>query len=262
MSIVRPLIDDLQVSPEQIRYLAKNYNTLEYSEELRAMLKTVFKDVDFSKYSKIMLHRCLNDSLITKYAGEVALKYHLFCRAARKKLVAAFETKVQDSRLDFLTVNGVSISFEIKSELDNLDKLLKQSANYIKVFEYNYVVIDARHKKNALNMLPPSYGVWYFAGGKRIVERKALWNDCIDSNAQLNMLTKRELNKAFGLNSRMEIKNRFTDHAINEHFKEALKSRYRSRWNFLVQHRNDILPIDLQFFFNRNIDPDLIYNYG
>jgi hypothetical protein len=263
MSIKGAFIDDIQLSREQIRYLVKNYNTLEYSQTLRTLLNTVFKDVDFSCYSKVMLHRHLNDFLTSNYSGEFVLKYLLFRRAATKRLVAAFETKVQSSRVDFITVNGVSTSFEIKSELDNLDKLAKQATNYVKVFEYNYVVIDARHKKNVLNMLPPSYGILYFSGGRQTVERKALFNKGIDQDAQLSMLTKKELIKAFnGFYNRSEIKNRFTDYVINDQFKEALKSRYRIRWNFLVQHRNDILPIDLQFFFNRNVDPELIYNYG
>jgi hypothetical protein len=261
--MTNPFIAEHQISRAQVIYLAKNYNTLEYSQALRSLLKAVFKDIDFSQYSKIMLHRYFNDSLLANYAGEAALKYQLFCRAAGKKLVAAFETKVEDSRVDFLTVNGVSVSYEIKSELDNLDKLSRQAANYIKVFEYNYVVIDVRHKKKAPNMLPASYGILYFSEGKRIVERKAIQNYNIDSNAQLDMLTKRELSKSFGgFNSRMEIKNRFSDRTINDQFKEVLKIRYHHRWNFLLKHRNVILPIDLQFFFNRNVDPELIYNCG
>ena len=257
------LSDDLPLSRDQIRFLAKSYHTLEYSPALRSLLSKVFTDTDFSQYSKINLHRYFNAFLTTKYAGEIALKYHLFCRAARKKLVAAFEIRVENSRVDFLTINGVSVSFEIKSELDRLDKLVKQASNYIKVFEYNYAVIDPRHKSNALKMLPPAYGIVHLAGGKRTIEREATANMGIDSGAQLNMLTKKELSKAFvNYTGRREIQNRFTDHAINIQFKEALKSRYRNRWNFVVRHRKDILPIDLQFFFNRNIDPELIYNYG
>ena len=254
---------DPQLSREQVRYLSKHYNALEYSQTLRSLLKTVFNDTDFSRYSKLMLHRYFNDFLITSYAGETALKYQLFRRAARKKLVAAFETKVESSRLDFLTINGVSASFEIKSELDNLDKLIKQATNYVKVFEYNYAVIDGRHKNNALKMLPPTYGIISFIGSERVVERKASLNCAINPDAQINMLTKKELSVTFsGCSNRNEVKNRFTDQKINSQFKEALKSRYRNRWNFIVQHRDNILPIDLQFFFNRNIDPYLIYNHG
>lgn len=256
-------IDDLHISRERISYLAKNYNTLEYAQSLRSLLTTVFNDIDFSCYSKIMLHQHLSHSLITYYNGEISLKYQLFRRASRKKLVAAFETRVQDSRVDFLMLNGVSASFEIKSELDNLDKLAKQAANYLKVFEYNYLVIDACHKKNALQILPSSFGILRFTEGKRIVERKACPNGAIDPDAQLSMLTKKELATAFNGNSgRNEIRNRFTNQQINDQFKLVLKSRYRSRWDFVVKYRQEIFPIDLQFFFNRNIEPGLIYNHG
>lgn len=257
------VIDGFHIPHERISFLAKNYNILEYSQSLRSLLTNIFNDIDFSCYSKVMLHQHLNDSLITHYNGEISLKYQLFRRAVRKKLVAAFETKVQDSRVDFLTLNGVSTSFEIKSKLDNLDKLAKQVANYAKVFEYNYLVIDACHKKSALQILPSSFGILRFAEGKRIVERQACPNQAIDPDAQLNMLTKKELITTFdGFNSRSEIRNRFSNQTINDQFKMALKSRYESRWNFMVKYRNEIFPIDLQFFFNRNIEPGLIYNHG
>ena len=256
-------INNFQVSHRQISYLAKNYNTLEYAHNLRTLLVKVFNEIDFSHYNKLMLHRHLNDSLLSHYPGEIALKNQLFRRAATKKLVAAFETRVQNSRVDFLTINGVSSSYEIKSDLDNLDKLAIQAQNYEKVFEYNYLVTEARHKQNALQILPSSFGILRFSKGKQIVERIAALNAAIDSNAQLKMLTKKELARTFnGSISHNEIKNRFTDQAINKLFKKALKLRYYDRWNFLVEHRNDILPIDLQFFFKRNIEPSLIYNYG
>ena len=112
-------------------------------------------------------------------------------------------------------------------------------------------------------MLPRSFGILRFADGERIIERRSDLNTEIDPDAQLSMLTKRELACVFrGLNERKEIRNRFMDDTINEQFKQALKMRYRNRWNFLVTHRNDILPIDLQFFFNRNIEPAIIYGHG
>lgn len=247
---------------EKMNYLARNYNILDFAIGLRSMLTEVFSDIDFSTYTKSMLHHHLNSWLVDHYSGEIALKYQLFRRASRKNLIGAFETRVENSRVDFLTVNGVSASFEIKSELDNLDKLSKQATSYERVFEYNYVVIDSRHKKNAIAKLPGSFGILRFENGYRVVERPATPNASINPDTQLTMLTKRELITWFGRNDVSEIRNRITDARINDQFKEALKSRYQNRWNFLVKHRMDILPVDLQFFFKRNIDPSLIYNYG
>ena len=255
--------NEIQISLEQISYLAKNYSTLDYAQNLRSLLVTVYNEIDFSRYSKRMLHKYLNDFLLAHYPGEMTFKHQLFRRAATKKLVAAFETRVQDSRVDFLTINGVSSSYEIKSDLDNLDKLCKQAQNYQKVFEYNYLVINARHKCKAITILPASFGILRFSKGRQIVERDASLNGTIDANAQLSMLTKKELASAFnGINRHSEIRNRFSDQTINNQFKSTLKLRYSDRWKFLVEHRNEILPIDLQFFFNRNIKPSIIYNHG
>ena len=205
----------------------------------------------------------MNDSLIENYRGELSLKYELFRRAAPKKVIAAFEIKVENSRVDFLTINGVTTSFEIKSELDNLTKLEKQVNDYSKVFEYNYVVVDKRHKLNVMQLLPNTFGIICFEAGKQITVRAATLNSQIDSSAQLAMLTKKELVLAFNkMVDRYEIAERFTKQRINTSFKKALKSRYSNRWNFLLKHQTEILPIDLQFFFNQNVHPEIIYNCG
>ena len=252
-----------QLNKEQISRLAKQYDALGYSSALRSLLATTFANMDFSGYSKMMLHQHLNDVLLAQYSGEAALKYQLFKRASSQKLVAAFEMRVQSSRVDFLTVNGVSTSYEIKSSLDNLDKLAKQAADYLQAFEFNYVVVDHCHLYKAMKIVPDSFGVLSFTANRKTIHRTASPNTVIDPRIQLNMLTKKELAKAFpGQSTISEICNRFSNEGINNNFKEILKERYRNRWNFLVQNKDEILPVDLQFFFNCNIHPDLIYRYG
>lgn len=251
------------LSKEQITHLAKHYDALDYTPSLRSLLATAFGHMDFSGHSKMMLHQHLNDILLSQYSGEAALKYQLFKRASTKKLVAAFEIKVQNSRVDFLTVNGISTSYEIKSSLDNLDKLAKQATDYLQAFEYNYVVVDNRHLVKAVKMVPVSFGVLSFTRNRKTIHRIASPNHSIDPRVQLSMLTKKEVGKAFPSAANIDaICNHFSDASINNAFKEALKTRYRTRWNFLVQNKNEILPVDLQFFFNRNIQPSLIYQYG
>lgn len=71
-------INDLQIPRAQVRYLDRNYNTLEYAQVLRSMLMTVFNEIYFSDYSKAMLHRQFNDSLITYYNGEISLNINYF----------------------------------------------------------------------------------------------------------------------------------------------------------------------------------------
>ncbi|MDC9722247.1 MAG: sce7726 family protein [Urechidicola sp.] len=256
------MILDKNINGRIINALAKNYNPLDYSVKLSTSLKNVFPTENFDNFSKYELHKLLNDTLFQYYKGEEILKYKLFQNYINKKsIVAAFEIKVNNSRLDFLTINGHTTSFEIKSELDNLSKLSKQMADYMLAFEYNYLVIDQKHIEKAKKILPESYGLWSYEKGKYKKLKKALLNEKMDSEVQLELLTKSELVNSFP-NSRGEISNILdclTAKDINSRFKKALKNRYRNRWEFLKMNKSEILPIDVQFFFNTNIEPSHIY---
>lgn len=245
-----------------INILAKSYNTLNYSVKLAALLKSVFPSENFELFSKYELHKLLSDTLFQNYNGEEVLKYKLFkCYLNKKNLVAAFEIKVNNSRVDFLTINSNTSSFEIKSELDNLSKLSKQMADYMLAFEYNYLVIDERHIERAKNLLPESFGLWCYKKGRYQKLKKALYNDKMNPEVQLKLLTKQELVNNFPENGGdvKGILKSFDANSINRKFKEALKDRYRSRWNFLMDYEAQIFPIDIQFFFNTNIQPCHIY---
>src|SRR5690606_29628700 len=126
------------------------------------------------------------------------LKYKLFELYARKRsIIAAFEIKVNTSRIDFLAINGHSFGYEIKSELDNFSKLEKQIRDYDLVFEYNFLVVDERHFQRASNIIPKNWGLWSYRDGKCVKRRKADLNLSIDPKVQLALLTKEELKKYF-----------------------------------------------------------------
>jgi hypothetical protein len=242
--------------------LAKKYNTLDYSPRLVELLRSVYPSMDFEDYSKYDLHRLLNDTLFENYNGEEILKYKLSQKYFnRKDIVAAFEIRVNNSRADFLTINGHTRSYEIKSELDNLSKFSKQAADYMLAFEYNYLIIDERHTEKARELMPQSFGLWTYKNGNYKREKGAKLNEAMNPEVQLKLLTKKE--RAFNfLNTGGNIKEILDSYdalQINHHFKTILKSRYKNRWEFLVRNNENILPIDTQFFFNTNVKPDYIY---
>lgn len=256
-----PQIDELRIDSKSLSYLAKNYNPLDYRSSLASLLLNIYPNTDFTAWNKLKLHELLNETILHYYSGEQIFKYQLFKSFQDKNVVAAFEIKVNNSRADFITINGHTNSFEIKSNLDNLNKLKKQSSDYILAFEYNYLVIDERHLLNALDLVPPCFGLWSFKGGKKKIYRKAALNLNIDPFIQLSLLTKRELTGFFREveGDKTEILKNFSDDEINKRFKKSLKSRYLSRWDFIVANQERILPIDIQFFFKTNISPDYIY---
>ena len=243
-----------------VKEVVKCYNTLDYGPKLRELLLMIYPENNFSKYCKLDLHRKLNDLILHRYDGEQVLKYELFKEFHNKNVVAAYEIKVKSSRVDFLTINGFTTSFEIKSNLDNLDKLAKQSVDYLSAFEFNNLVIHERHLKKCLDMIPANFGIITVDKDQHSFYRKPKLNQHLNPAVQLSLLTKKELLQCFGAANHEDILISNNTTTINDLFKLALKERYRSRWEFIVEHRNDILPIDIQFFFNKNIKPAHIYS--
>jgi hypothetical protein len=250
------------INAENVLALAKNYNLLDYAPKLKSLITEYFGLTDFSGISKYELHQLVNDTLLSKYKGESTLKSMLVEEFINLDVIAAFEIKVNTSRVDFLTINGDSKSFEIKSELDNLTKLAKQVNDYSEVFEFNYIVIDSKHYDKAIKIVPPEYGIWSFENGKKTILNEAVKNTNLNPALQLKLFSKKELSTYYNVfNSDVkEILLNFNREDINKTFKLMLKKRYSQRWQFVKNNKEEILPIDYQFFFNSNISPNIIYN--
>jgi hypothetical protein len=246
---------------EPINSLARSYHAMSPQRQLRALLTSVYPGNDFSNLSKRDLHEVINHTLLKGYAGEEIIKYLLIKDFFNKKVTAAFELRVNNSRIDFLTINGFTKSYEIKSNLDNLRKLVKQMSDYMKVFEYNYIVIDEKHLASALSIVPNSYGIWVYKNKKKEIVRNAELNTHLDPSLQVNLFTKKEIGNFFKgyQECRERIPLDFTPTFINRTFKSMLKERYAEKWSFVKAHREAILPIDFHFFYHNNIPPNLIY---
>jgi hypothetical protein len=246
-----------------IKVIAKNYNPLGHVIQLAALLKTAYPGQDFSNLAKYELHKLLNQLLIENYPGEQIFKYKLFQQFfSQKNIVAAFEINVNNSRADFLTINGHTSCFEIKTALDNLTKLPKQMSDYMSAFEYNYLIVSECHLAKAKEVLPRSFGLWLYKNSRIEQIKKAELNEKINPWVQLGLLTRQELLRNYqGQSGKInQIVNSCSSETINNRFKLALKARYHDRWKFVVENQKHIFPVDLQFFFNTNILPKHIYS--
>lgn len=250
-----------KINESAIAALARSYNVLDYPHTLRTILTSLLPANDFSNFSKFELHKAINHILVNRYKGESGLKAKLVEMFVEKDVTAAFEIRVNNSRVDFLTVNGDTKSYEIKSGIDNLQKLAKQVSDYEKVFEFNYIVIDEKHLKGVLDLIPEHYGIYVMVKEKLVRKKVAEKNCCLEAEMQLRLFTKKELGQHFiGVKPiASEIAKQFSKDEINETFKLMLKKRYEKRWQFFKKNRDEILPIDYQFFFHHNIEPKVIY---
>jgi hypothetical protein len=239
--------------------LARSYNSLSHKDQLRALLSSFLDEANYSSFNKYQLAQAINEILIKNYEGEQRLKYLLAKEFITKNYVAAFEVRAKTSRTDFLAINGVTHSFEVKSKIDSLARLKKQTEDYGTVFEYNTVVIDKKHLKKVIELVPAFYGIWYYEKNRKIEYRQASYSPKLNSWEQLLLFNKKELKSTFGSTDKTPIIEHFDATEINEALKLVLKGRYKKRWQFLQVNWKNILPIDLQFFFNTNVEPALVY---
>jgi hypothetical protein len=63
-------------------------------------------------------------------------------------------------RADLIMANGKLSVFEIKSPLDNLDRLEGQLENYLQYFEQVTIVCATKHEQSVLAKVPNTVGVW------------------------------------------------------------------------------------------------------
>ncbi|MGM9479356.1 sce7726 family protein [Pedobacter sp. GSP4] len=253
------IAEDISVNSKLIKEIVKSYNPLDYTPQLRHLLSAFYPEDILGNICRPDLHKKISELIIDGYEGEQVLKYRLFDAFKNTDLVAAYEIRVKKSRVDFLTINGYTTSYEIKSNLDNLDKLAKQSRDYLDAFEFNNILIHQRHLDKCYDIIPKSFGIITAGKDHYSFVRKPVFNKKTDPVSQLSLLTKKEISKYFGQQEVSDILGYFTPADINTQFKLALKARYSRRWNFIVEHANEILPVDLQFFFNKNINPAIIY---
>lgn len=90
------------------------------------------------------------ESLLKNYKNEYVFKNILTNKLLLKKYspksaIALNEFKIGKSIADFVLVNGEACVYEIKTELDNLDKLDKQLNDYFQFADKVYIVTDSKH---------------------------------------------------------------------------------------------------------------------
>jgi hypothetical protein len=261
------------------RILYGMYDPFLLDAKLWCILEQVFPHPLFTKIEKfkrtLVGHSIINQLVIRYFPGEITIKFNFIKKYLNRfNEITTFELNVGSSRLDIGRINGKSIAYEIKTELDTLEKLEKQISDYSKVFEYIYVIIHQCHYEKVLEIIPDYCGVIIYNLKKDICKfsfkRKALKNCFIDPREQLSVFSKKELDwliKHTGercipierqSKEELLLKNNSSP-KINALFKRALKVRYKTNWEHLCNNFIHIKPLDVQSFFKTKADPYWVY---
>jgi hypothetical protein len=261
----------LNVTFEDAQKLFNMYSPLQTNSVLIQNLKQV---LNFDYHDILSPRAIYNEIILKHYPNETSIKSAFINNILLKSNnhISIFELKVGDSRVDLCKVNGCSTAFEIKTDLDNLQRLNKQLYDYSQIFEKVYVICSSNKTEQINNFIPSEYGIYEYRLLKngqikfKHIKESSLSNN-INCIKQLEIMTKRELAYNFDVdisNSRddniQSIVNKYNSKKINTIFKNCMKMKYQKQWLFLKENHNQIYDIDYQWFFKNTISPSLIYH--
>lgn len=254
--------------------LSSFYKTVESKIILYNELISILGEEYIETISTKNVHEIYNNILLKYYPNEASIKASFINNVLMKdsNQVTIFELPIINSRADLCKINGESIVYEIKTELDNFSRLPKQLTDYEKIFDKIYVITHRDKIIHIKEQISDKIGIYSYRitkNGRYIykMERSAARNNNLNSREQLNVLRKSELSTLVtdpNIPSREELITNIlqckSNYEINNIFKQILKSRYEKQWTFLKNNKLKILEIDYQWFYKNSVNPDLIYN--
>jgi len=254
--------------------LYAQYSTIENISVLHSKLKETVDSSFLSTMSDKNIHEIYNRIIFNYYPNEICIKSSFIKQKLMKgkKHVTIFELPVGSSRADLCKINGTSVAYEIKTDLDNYSRLTKQITDYYQIFEEVYIICSERKVLNIVEIVPRKCGIYSYSKNNRgnykfQLVRYALESNEISSIKQLNLVRKDEFkiyfNVASSLKERSEIIDyislKYSSDSINQMFKIILKNRFQKQWDFLKQNHKNIYEIDYQWFYKNQIMPHRIY---
>ena len=111
---------------------------------------------------------------------------------------ALTELPVASSKADFVMINGKGIVYEIKTDLDNFQRLQNQINDYYKVFSYMNVIVSKKQVEKVKDLLKDTkVGILELTNsGKLICRKKAFCNnDELSYEAMFQVLRKKEFER-------------------------------------------------------------------
>lgn len=104
------------------------------------------------------------------------------------------EFRINDSIADVVLINGTNKVFEIKTELDNLDRLESQVIDYYKVFSEVYLVTHHSVYEKYAPLLSDAIGILVYTEGGNIeeVKKAQIVNTYLDIKTMMATLRKAE----------------------------------------------------------------------
>jgi len=209
---VKPLFDS---------YISDNFFDYFYNK-YGVTYHFLYGEYSYKKFIFQLLSKC--------YRNDYFIRYSFFVKCLdNKRDVSFFELPLKDSRADIVKIGSKSTIYEIKTEYDSLDRLLKQVNDYSKCFEYVYIICPEKRADKVANIIPNYCGIITYPSKKAIrfnCKKEASISPNISNEYLVDLMLKDELNVYFKTSDKNAIvENNSSDH-ISNIFKRALKKRF------------------------------------
>jgi hypothetical protein len=127
-----------------------------------SVIKRYVKNPDGKTYDELVseIYTYMSKEYRTEYLYKnTILNKLLFAKHDYKNTVALTELPIDKSKADFVMINGRGVVYEIKTELDNLDRIESQIQDYYKAFTEVVVVTYEGNLQKVMDTVPQSVGI-------------------------------------------------------------------------------------------------------
>lgn len=177
---------------------------------------------------------------------------------------------VNKCRADIVMLrNNKMYAYEIKSDSDNFLDISTQLNQYLTTFNYTYIVITQRHKKQISNLLLFDIGIILYENSNFKVLKKPCLSKIITKKNLVEFLHKEEMKNLLKFSNyskisvfkyRNIISEKCSKKRIQEQAYKTLKKRYARLYNlFLIDTSKDSIMIEDLKTLTGNITTDRLY---
>ena len=136
------------LSPTMFRNIVRKGDSVLFEKQTSKYLNTTSNDTNLDIIKTI--YKTLNKEYRCEYIYKNHLLLHIIKTYGLKKSLTFNELRIGASLADLVMLNGKVKIYEIKTELDNLEKLEKQIIDYKKFADEVYIVTDDKYAEKLL----------------------------------------------------------------------------------------------------------------
>lgn len=141
------------------------------NDVFECVIKRYITDPKGKSYSQLVseIYAFLEKNYRSEYFYKnTMLNKLLIKRHDYRKTVVLSELPIGNSKADFIMINGKGVIYEIKTELDNLERLDSQIKDYYKAFSEVVIVTYEENLDRVMKIIPDTVGIMLLTGKKAL----------------------------------------------------------------------------------------------